>query len=94
MKEQTPGKVTATELARNLATSIDRVRISGRSLFITKDKRIVAELRPPPRAGFPVSELPSLLISLPKLGKEDSKQMAKDLDKTRKLATLPASPWD
>lgn len=84
--------ISATELARNIAVSIDRVRMSGHSLYITKGSQTIAELRPPPKAGLPIEKLVSLLHSLPRLS-GDAQEMAKDLTYIRKQAILPRNPW-
>lgn len=85
--------VTATELARNMASVIDRVRYTGKSLYITKGSQTIAELSPPPKAGFPAEGLNDFLASLPKLG-DDAQQMSDDLRMVRDNASLPESPWD
>ena len=56
--------IKATDLVRHLSSTIDQVRISGRPLLITKGAQAVAELRPPPKVGFPVVRLQELLESL------------------------------
>lgn len=76
MKHQYHESVSATALARNLSGMIDHVRISRRSLYITKANHTVAELKPPPRSGYPISKLPELFNSLPKLG-SDKKALKK-----------------
>ena len=85
--------ITATELVRNLAVAIDKVRMTGHSLFVTKGSQTVAELRPPPKAGVPISKLAEVLKSLPKLG-DDVSAMAKDLESIRLNARLPENQWD
>lgn len=85
--------ITATELVRNLSVAIDKVRITGHSLYITKGSQTVAELGPPPKVGLPINKLAGLLQSLPKLG-DDAAVMAKELENIRRQARLPESPWD
>ena len=85
--------ISATELARNVARSIDRVRMSGQSLYITRGTQTIAELKPPPKSGFPCSQLPELLASLPKLG-DDADAMQDDLNHIRGSSDLPENPWD
>ncbi|MBL4867084.1 MAG: hypothetical protein JKY67_12005 [Pseudomonadales bacterium] len=85
--------ISATELARNLAMSIDKVRLSGQSIFITKGTQTVAELCPPPKLGFPIAKLADLITSLPKLG-ADAESMSKDINTSRENAKLPGTPWD
>ena len=84
--------IKATDLVRNLSSTIDQVRISGKPLLITKGAKAVAELRPPPKVGFPVLRLQELLESLPTLGKEQ-KAMLRDLVNVRKKSGLPKDPW-
>ncbi len=85
--------IKATDLVRNLSGTIDQVRMSGRPMLITKGTKAVAELRPPPRVGFPIIKLKELFESLPQLGKEN-KAMLRDLGKVRKSLSLPKNPWD
>lgn len=85
--------ITATELVRNLSAAIDKVRISGHSIAITKGTQTVAELSPPPKPGLAITELVGLLKSLPKLG-DDASTMAEDLKNIRKQTKLPGSKWD
>ena len=55
-------QVTATELARNLTSLIDYVRISGKRLAITRGNIEVARLMPPSEGGASASsELQALL---------------------------------
>lgn len=89
-----PGRISATELARNLAKAIDQVRVSGRDLLIVKGARTVARLCPPPKAGVPIAQLPGILRSLPHLDDDDARAMAADLDALRGAARLPPSAWD
>ncbi len=93
MREENHESVSATELARNLSAVIDKVRISGRSLSITKGSQTVAELRPPSKPGYPAEKLAALLNSLPRLDNE-ADSMAKDLTRIRQSAQLPENPWD
>jgi len=85
--------ITATELVRNLSFIIDKVRMTGHSLYITKGSQTVAELSPPPKLGLPINKLSELLKSLPKLG-EDVSAMTRDLEKIRRNTGLPDNPWD
>ena len=84
--------ITATELVRNLAVAIDKVRMTGESLYITKGSQTVAELRPPPKHGLPIARLSALLKALPNLG-DDATTMAEDVETVRRNAPLPDSPW-
>lgn len=85
--------ISATELARNISASIDRVRVTGVSLQITKSSQTVAELSPPAKAGFPIEELTNMIAELPSLH-SDSDSMLNDIIDIRAAAKLPNSPWD
>jgi len=84
--------ISTTELVRKLSDMIDQVRMSGKPLLIRKGTQTVAELRPPPKAGFPVTRLGELFESLPKLGNEKT-AMTRDLARLRRKAVLPRDPW-
>lgn len=90
--EHLSGTVSATEVVRNFATIIDRVRTRKESIKIMKGSQVVAELVPPPKAGFPMAHFKELYSSLPTLGKDASKMM-KDIEKVRQKAKLPKSLW-
>lgn len=85
--------ITATELVRNLSGAIDKVRMTGQSLYITKGSHTVAELHPPPKPGLSINKLAVLLNGLPKLG-DDASTMANDLENIRRQANLPGNSWD
>jgi len=85
--------ITATELVRNLSVAIDKVRMTGNSLYITKGSQTVAELSPPPKLGLPINNLAALLKSLPGLG-NDASAMSDDLENIKRNANLPESSWD
>lgn len=48
----TTDTITVTELARNLASVIDRVRVSSRRIAITRGNQTVAELSPAVQPGM------------------------------------------
>ncbi len=87
--------ISATELARNLATVIDHVRYTGVPIAITKGVRTVATLMPPKPAGLPIDELIHLIENAPQLDASASLSMAQDLKKIR-MATQHElkNPWD
>ncbi len=78
---------------RHLSVVIDRVRLTGRRLAITKGSHMIAELSPPAKPGYPMSRLGELLASLPKLDAND-RAMADDLALIRRAGDLPDTPWD
>lgn len=93
MKEQAHDTISATELVRHFSTVIDNVRISGRSLYITKGVQTIAELSPPPKLGFPIKNLASFIKTLPSLG-DNAQGMSQAISLIKKSAQLPENPWD
>ncbi|MBP9726901.1 MAG: hypothetical protein KBD83_05515 [Gammaproteobacteria bacterium] len=86
--------VTATELARNLAVTIDKVRLSRKAISIVKGNQTVAQLLPAKQEGFPVIQLETFLRRLPCLDSKHSHSMAADLKMIRDNASLPDElPW-
>lgn len=94
MKALAKKMMSATQLARNLASSIDQVRLSGQVIEITKGNQTIAQLIPAPHKGFPVSQLKDFFQKLSHLGNKDNPQMSDDLKKIRNSATLSSSPWE
>jgi len=82
--------ITATELVRNLSVVIDKVRISGHSLYITKGSQTIAELNPPPKHGLPIDKLIALLT----LDEADKSTFEGNLNDIRNNANLPDNPWE
>lgn len=85
--------ITATELVRNMSSAIEEVRITGRSLSITKGSRVIATLSPPPRKGLSGDELVQFMASLPGLA-NDSETYLDDINEARDNATMPDNPWE
>ena len=85
--------MTATEMVRNFSAAVDKVRYTGRSLYITKGSKTIAELNPPPKSGFPTQCLAELLSDLPQLG-EDANTFAKAIKSLDDHTTLPDDPWE
>jgi len=94
MRHEATESITATALARNMAQTIDNVRITRTSVLITKDAKIIAKLSPPPKKGLPINGLVSLLKSLPKLNTNDSLELSESIKKVRSTAKLPGNPWE
>ena len=84
--------ISATELARNVSTSVDKVRVSGKSILITKGTQTVAKLSPPPKTGYPIDQLAEMIASLPGLG-SDAEVMSNDIKIIRQHAKLPGTSW-
>ena len=85
---------TVTEVARHFAEYINRVSYRGESFVLVRGNKPVAELRPLP-VGKKLSELPSLLASLPHLSPTEATQLANDIEAAREeLARAEVrDPW-
>ena len=94
MRPEVTESITATALARNMAQTIDNVRMTRTSVLITKGTKVIAKLSPPPKNGLSVNGLIGLLKSLPKLSSNDSLQMSENIRKVRTAAKLPENPWE
>ncbi len=86
-------KISATDLARNLSSIIDRVRINRAHITITKRNQSVAELIPAHGQGFPAAGLAEFLKGL-SLGPVEQKELGRDFDLIRKESSLPDNPWE
>jgi antitoxin (DNA-binding transcriptional repressor) of toxin-antitoxin stability system len=93
MRNSTHETISATDLVRNFSAIVDKVRISGRSLYITKGVQTIAELSPPPQTGFPIKNLANFLKNLPSLG-EDAEELSQDIKAIKNKARLSENPWD
>jgi len=70
--------VTVTQMARNFADYVNRVAYRRESFTLLRGRKPLAELRPLP-AGARLSELPSLIASLPRLTPAEAADFADDL---------------
>ncbi len=86
-------QISATQLARNLSSLIDEVRLGGKPLSITRGKREVAQLIPPRASGASSSLLLNLLQQSP-LTRSECEDFSKDIDTIRQNADLPPSSWE
>lgn len=93
MRKAVHETISATELVRNFSAMVDKVRMSGKSIYITKGVQTIAELSPPPKSGFPIQQLANFLNSLPHLN-DDAEKFMQDILSIKKNAQLPADPWD
>src|SRR6266850_1198355 len=72
--------ITAPEAARSLSEVLNPVRYQGRRFDVRRGKEVVAQIVPPrPTKGVPIAELNQIFAKLPKLGKDEAEQFAKDL---------------
>lgn len=84
--------ISATNLARNLSSAVEQVRLTGKSLNVKKGNKTIAILSPPPAIGISVDELIELLESLPAVNEKDD-TLKKDMDTIRNSSNIPESPW-
>lgn len=70
--------VTVTQVARHFADYVNRVAYRRESFTLVRGKKPLAELRPLP-IGTRLSELPTLLDSLPRLSASEAADFAADL---------------
>lgn len=84
--------ISATELVRNFSQVVDEVRMTGKTVEITKGARAIAQLVPPAKNGLPLSQLAAFFEAMPKL--ENESLFNDDLQKVREAATLPESVWE
>lgn len=89
MSTQINEAITATDLARNLAITIDKVRLSRKAINIVKGNQTVAQLSPVKHGGLPITQLENFLRNLPHLESAHTQNMASDLQMLRENATLP-----
>lgn len=85
-------RISATELARNLATVIDQVRVSRTRMVITRGNQDVAQLVPVVSNGATLADLDRLL-KRNILSQEEKRTFSEDLRTIREAAVLPKSPW-
>lgn len=74
--------LTVTEAVRHFSDYVSRVAYRRESFVLCRGKKAVAELRPLPN-GRRLGDLPAILRSLPRLGKEDAAAFAADLEAAR-----------
>lgn len=94
MKAYLNETITSTDLARNLAGTIDKIRLSGHAIDITKGNQIVARLVPAAQKGLPMEKIESFFQNLPSLDPKDKQLLANDLKTIRDNASLLDTPWE
>lgn len=85
-------RISATELARNLASIIDQVRVSRTRMVITRGNQDVAQLVPVVSNGATLADL-GRLLQRNLLNREQQHAFSNDLRTIREAASLPTSPW-
>lgn len=74
--------LSVTEMVRGFSDYINRVVYRRESFLLMKGRKPVAEIRPVP-VGLKLSELDSLLKSLPSLTPEEAEAFAADIESAR-----------
>ncbi len=93
MPNQLIQKISATDLARNLASVIDQVRVARLPMTITRGNQDIAQIVPVINSTVKLSDLAHLLQKN-QLNKSQKQAFADDLSDIRQSATLPESHWD
>lgn len=86
-------KISATELARNLASVIDQVRVARTRMTITKGNQDIAQIVPIVSSNTTLADL-SLLLKAKRLSKEQKKSFREDLELLHRKTSLPPSSWE
>ena len=81
--------ISATQAVRSFSELLNEIRYKGTTYTIERSGKPVAELSPVSSSTKrrTLSELPSILISLPKLG-SDASTFAEDIEDIKKLQPL------
>ncbi len=93
MPSQLTQKISATDLARNLASVIDQVRVARLPMTITRGNQDIAQIVPVINSAVKLSDL-AYLLQKNQLSKSQKKAFADDLSGIRQSAILPESHWD
>ena len=93
MVNQLIQRISATDLARNLASVIDQVRVARLPMTITRGNQDIAQIIPVVNSTVSLSDLVSLL-KRSSISKQQKQSFADDLSHVRQSATLPNSDWD
>ena len=93
MKNLPKQRISATDMARNLANVIDQVRITQTRMTITKGGHDVAQIIPIAGNGTTLADLQALVTNSP-LSVAEQLAFSKDMQTIREAAALPESPWE
>ena len=87
--------VTVTEMSRNFADYMNRIKYRREGFILTKGNEPFAEIKPLKR-GISGARLVEILSNGPHLDPEDVENFAKDIEEGRKyLESLPVrDPWE
>jgi antitoxin (DNA-binding transcriptional repressor) of toxin-antitoxin stability system len=93
MANQLISKISATELARNLASVIDQVRVGRLPMTITRGNQDIAQIIPVINNHVTLADL-SLVLNANRLSNTQKKAFSTDISAIRQSATLPLSSWE
>jgi len=93
MPNQLTQKISATELARNLASVIDQVRVARQPMTITRGNQDIAQIIPVLNSAVSLSDL-SALLKKQRLSQQQKQRFSDDLLHIRQSSSLPDSNWD
>jgi len=93
MQNHLTQKISATDLARNLASVIDQVRVARQPMTITRGNQDIAQIVPVLNSTVNLSDL-SFLLKKQRLSQQQKQRFTDDLSSIRQSATLPESNWD
>lgn len=93
MSNQLIQRISATDLARNLASVIDKVRVARQPMTITRGNQDIAQIIPVINSSVYLSDL-AFLLKKNQLSQSKKQAFADDLASIRQSASLPKSDWD
>lgn len=93
MSNQLIQRISATDLARNLASVIDKVRVARQPMTITRGNQDIAQIIPVINSSVYLSDL-AFLLKKSQLSQSQKQSFADDLSNIRQSSTLPESNWD
>jgi len=93
MANQLIQRISATDLARNLASVIDQVRVARQPMTITRGNQDIAQIVPVLNSTVHLSDLANL-INKNQLTQRQKQSFADDLSAIRQSANLPKTDWD
>jgi antitoxin (DNA-binding transcriptional repressor) of toxin-antitoxin stability system len=93
MANQLISKISATELARNLASVIDQVRVGRLPMTITRGNQDIAQIIPIINNHVTLADL-SLVLNANRLSNTQKNAFSTDISAIRQSATLPLSSWE
>lgn len=87
--------ISVADFESRLSDYLARVAKGGESFVLEDGGRVVAEVRPTCE-GLPLTELPAVFASAPRLTGEEADEFARDLEEARAemASVMPRDPWE